>query len=168
MNRRTTVLAVLIVIGIGAAYIRIDYAFAYVLAILPSLLDQFGLLESKGEKAAEQRKMEFAREKLRAYSTFDQMLSELLYNSGQRFQVGVVTGMRTVYASLQVIEKIDNLLQKEAYLFDQLTKDYWRESKLTIYSGVNPGQDIVVDLADKLQTRVKDEIEKLKETLNLK
>jgi hypothetical protein len=111
--------------------------------------------------------VENAREKLRVYSTFDQMLSELLCNSGQRFQVGVVTGMRTVYASLQVVEKIDNLLQKEAYLFDQLTKNYWRESKLTIYSGVNPGQDIVVDLADKLQAHVKGEIEKLKKTLNL-
>ncbi|MGO9646161.1 MAG: hypothetical protein ACLPY5_15625 [Candidatus Bathyarchaeia archaeon] len=166
MNRRNAVLAVLIVIGIGAAYIRIDYAFSYVLAILPSVLDEFGLLESKGEKAAKQRKMEFARDQLRAYSEFYQILSDVLNNS-PRYLVRETSDKRYAHAPLAAVEKIDTLLQKEAYLIDQVTKDNWRALKATVHSGVNPAQDIDVDLAEALQISIRSQIENLKKKLNL-
>jgi len=74
--------------------------------------------------------------------------------------------MRIDRASLEAVEKIENLLQREQYLFDQETKDVWRGAKLRI-SGVNSAQDIDADLADMLQTHVRSQIEKLKQTLNL-
>jgi len=91
----------------------------------------------------------------------------LLENFGQRYKIGVATGMRTLTAPFAKIAKIDDLLQKDAYLFDEITKNGWREAKLTIRYGVNEGQDIVVDVAARLQVHVKDQIEKLKGTLNL-
>jgi hypothetical protein len=50
LKRRTKVLTLLITFGLVAAFIRVDYAIAYVLAILPSVLDAFGLLEREKEK----------------------------------------------------------------------------------------------------------------------
>lgn len=119
------------------------------------------------KKAIENRQMEHAKEQLRAYSELEQLLIDLLENFGQRYKIGVATGMRTLTAPFAKIAKIDDLLQKDAYLFDEITKNGWREAKLTIRYGVNEGQDIVVDVAARLQVHVKDQIEKLKGTLNL-
>jgi hypothetical protein len=111
--------------------------------------------------------MEPPRAQLRAYSEFDQILSDLLKNS-ERYVGGAGFRMKIDHASLEVVEKIDKLLQRDQYLFDQETKDVWRGAKTKIFSVVNDAQDIDVDLADMLQTHVRNKIEELQKTLDSK
>jgi len=112
--------------------------------------------------------MERAQEQLRAYSEFDQILSDLL-NTPLSYH-GMEVGLRIADVSSAVAKKIDDLLQRDAYLFDQLTKDNWRPVKLNAFkidSAPRDVQMIDVESADKLQTHIRNQIQTLKKTLNL-
>ena len=76
--------------------------------------------------------------------------------------------MRIDRASFESVEKIEKLLERSQYLFDEETKDVWKRAKLK-RSGSDvfeSAQYIEADVADRLQTHVRSQIEKLKKTLN--
>lgn len=110
--------------------------------------------------------MESPREQLRAYVEFDEILTDLLKKSG-RYQGGPAARLRIDRASLEAVGKIENLLHRDQYLFDQETKDLWRGAKLKS-SGVSSAQDIDAELAEMLVTNVRSQIGKLTKTLNFK
>jgi hypothetical protein len=156
-------MVVALVIGYFNLAVGLALASAFIIPILTSM-GVFGEVE---DKAIENRRMEHAKEQLRAYSELEQVLSDMLEAWGRRYNVGRVSGMRTFITPFATISRIENLLQKDAWLFDETTKNTWREAKLTVFYGLNEGQEIVVDVTEKLQTHVKEQLDILKRMLNL-
>jgi hypothetical protein len=118
LKRRTKVLTLIVVVGIVAAYIRIDYAIAYALAVLPTVLDAFGLLEG-GEKKDEKADRTFRAGQL------SEPLKNLSYELSDFYWVYNADKAIQEFKESIVDRGLSNVLEKDSaslhQLFDKLS-----------------------------------------------
>ena len=130
-----------------------------------SILDSLGLLGEKEEDSKE--KAGFYKEQLRAYSQLSQTLTRSLNDSGRGMLPHITGSRRTTRVLQDRIDKVDELFQKDAYLLSKLS-DLWGQARMgTRSTSPYPARDLDLNLLEKLEVDVNEQIKQLRKTLKL-